>query len=290
MCVLSQPAIAEYTLMLVAGYYDESADEFEDWVYTVAGYTAPGRQASIFELRWAALLKKWNLAYFKASEIEAGFGEFAQYRDDLKNLKLPLTKREKDLIRTIKIEFVDLICKEPDLWGFSATVNLRDYKLLKIQEPDLAQRIPKPYYLCGQLVMVETGYHLAESNSISPSWAKGLLRPIFDSHNDYSRTMIDSFKEFSEKNPESSRYMLPPLYEKEQTYLCLQAADCLAFESRKFAFNSEHDAEREPRKAFLRLMEHVRTAYYLDYEALKHIASSQDQPDIQPIEPIIRNS
>lgn len=277
-------------MMLVGGYFDESTDEFSERVYTVAGYIAPGLQASIFEMRWNGLLKKWKFDTFKASQLEYGFGDFVQYRDDPENKQARLSEREKSLIREIKTEFVDLICKEPDLWGYSVTLNIRDYTLLQLQEPHLAKLIPTPYLLCAQMVMVEAGYELEVSNAASPNWAKALIRPIFDSHKVHASRMKEAFLSFKRGNPEASRHMLPPLYEDDQTYPCLQAADCLAFESRKFVDAATGDNKPDvPRKAFLRLMEHVRTAYYLDYEAMKLIASCQPQPDRQLIDPIIDN-
>ena len=276
--------------MLVGGYFDESTDESGDRVYTVAGYLVPGWQGSIFELRWKAILDKWNFKAFKASELEFGFGDFAQYRDPRSRLQDQLSQREKDLIRQIKTEFVDLICKEPDLWGYSATINLRDYALLESQEPTLAARIPKPYHLCGQLVMMEAGYELAKSNAASPSWAHSLIRPVFDSHKDYAFHMKKSFESFKEKNPKSSQFMLSPIYERDQDYLCLQAADCLALESRKFVDAATGpNKPNNPRIAFVRLMEHVRSAFYLDYNALKSLASWQSQPDVRPMAPTIDN-
>ena len=84
--------------------------------------------------------------------------------------------------------------------------------------------------------------------------------------------------------------MLAPIYEREQDYPCIQAADCLAYESRRFVDAATSDVPPDsPRRAFLRLMEHVRTAFYLDYDALKRLAALQPQPDVLPVEPTIDN-
>jgi hypothetical protein len=277
-------------MMLVGGYFDESTDEFSERVYTVAGYLVPGWQGSIFELRWKALLDKWNFRAFKASHLEYGFGDFVQYRDDPNDITAPLSDREKSLIRTIKTEFVDLICEEDAMWGYAAALNLRHYSLLEIQEPELAARLPKPYHLCGQLVMMGASLDLITSNKESPAWARANMRPVFDSHEDYEFHMLKSFRSFCEKNPNASKVMLEPIYETDETYLCLQAADCLAFESRKFIDGATSDnPPAKVRIAFNRLMEHVRTAFYLDYDTLKSLAERQPYRDMLTTSPTIDN-
>lgn len=289
-CCAQKQSVSEYRVFLTAGYFDESTDEFEDRCYTVAGYLAPGLQAAVFDLRWADLLKRWNFSYFKASELESGFGQFAQYRDDPEDLRKPLSQREKDLIREIKTSFVDLICSEPDLWGIAATLSLRDYQLLQLEEPELAQKLSKPYHMCGHLVMMEAGFIMNESNREAPAEYASILRPVFDSHEGYAFHFKQSFDEFCNKNPICSRTLLPPLYECEQSFRCLQAADCLAYEARRLVDNMLHNPGREIRIAMERMAENVRVLYYLDYGTLKRMAVAQGRADEIDIDPVLRRS
>jgi len=106
MCAKNQTAIGESCMWLAGGYFDESFDECEDRCYTIAGYIGPQLPAVILDLRWKDLLKHYNMAYFKCSELEFGFGEFAQYRDDPSNMQAPLSAQEKAKIREIKTAFV----------------------------------------------------------------------------------------------------------------------------------------------------------------------------------------
>lgn len=276
-------------MWLAGGYFDESFDKLEDRCYTVAGYIGAQLPAVILDLRWKTLLEKYQLAYFKASEIEFGYGEFVKHRDDPKNINAPLSAREKELIVEIKTAFVDAICDEDHLLGLSASVILRDYKLLQMQEPDLAKRLPDPYTLCGHLVMVEAGMIVNWSNENSPADLHALLRPVFDSHKDYSFKFINAFDIFGQKNPISARNLLPPIYEKEQTYRCLQAADCLAYEARRLVDRTVYEPEdTRVRKAMSRLAEHTRCIYVMDYDSLRYLAANQE-PDKIPIEPRIDN-
>ena len=84
--------------------------------------------------------------------------------------------------------------------------------------------------------------------------------------------------------------MLPPIFEREEDYRCLQAADCLAYEARKLLFNTYFDPERDERVAMTRLKEKVIDVLFLmDYANLKTIAMAQHIDDALPIQPAIDN-
>jgi hypothetical protein len=286
---LSQSAVEEYRVWLAAGYFDESFDEFEDSTYTVAGFVGNGLDALSLDLQWKEVLVEYNLDYFKASEIELGFGQFRQYRDDPSNLKLPLSKREKDLIREIKTAFIDVICEHQEFRGIGACLLMRDYRALKEELPDFQKRLPLPYVLCSDIMLVEAGLRMSLTNQTNPS-RPGVLRPVFDSHKDYAYRFMASYELFCVKNPNCSISMLPPIFEDDQDYRCLQAADCLAYEARKLLFNTYFDPERDERVAMTRLKDNVvDVLYLLDYENLKTIALKQRVPDERLIEPHIDN-
>src|SRR5580704_16511057 len=70
-------------MQIAVGYFDESTDEDTQGVcYVVAGFVASNLATVTLDLRWRDLLTKYHLNYFKASELNAGEGEFRQYRDD----------------------------------------------------------------------------------------------------------------------------------------------------------------------------------------------------------------
>jgi hypothetical protein len=106
--------------MLACGYFDESTDvDTENRCYSVCGYVADGASALELSFAWADLLRKHRLRYFKASEIEYGFGEFAQYRENPDDLTAPLSNGDKEKIVEIKTDFVSAICK-CNVYGISA--------------------------------------------------------------------------------------------------------------------------------------------------------------------------
>jgi hypothetical protein len=275
-------------MWLAAGYFDESTDEFEDRCFTVAGFIGPHFAGLSLDMKWKDRLEEWNLDYFKASEIEGGFGQFAQYRDDPNALTKPLSAREKDLIKAIKTSFVDLICDEDEMTGIGAVLLLRDYQVFKLQEPKLAAKLPNPYTLCGQFVMMEAGFEMLACNERYPTRLQGLMRPVFDSHEDYSFKFQHGFDSFCKKNPTCSQFLLPPIYEDDQTYHCLQAADCLAYEARRLVDNALFDPKRPERVAMARLRQTVSKIYFIKYDGLKLIAEKQ-RPDFISLTPALEN-
>ena len=273
-------------MFLAAGYFDESSDnELEERCFTVAGYVAAGAPAVVLDLRWKALLREYDISYFKASELDNGFGEFLKFRDDPKGDVLArFSEREKVLFREIKTRFVDLICGEDGLIAISATCILRDWNLLRLEHPELIAKLPPMYQLCGHLVMLEAGFMMSDTNAANRPENRGLLRPVFDSHKEYSARFILSFDTFCQKNPIASKHLLPPIFEDDKTYHCIQAADLLAYEIRRIVGNETFDDVKRFRIAMQRLAPQVSTVYVLNYRALKLLAGRQ-RPDSIPIEP-----
>lgn len=282
-----QPAEAIGVMLLAAGYFDESTDgDFEDRVFSVGGYVTAGWNGLQLDFRWNDLLAKYGLRYFKSSELESGIGEFAKFRDNPATAsKDRFTDREKELLKNIKIEFVNLICAEKELIGVSATVHMRHLKAFAHDHPELASRLPPAYEMCSHLVLMRSGILLNDTNDEVPSHLQGQLRPIFDSHKEFSRRLEKSFPIFREKNPESSRGLLDPLFEDDKTYKCLQAADLLVYEIRRTISNHFFEPRVKLRAAMERLFPQTMNTYILDYDTLKMLAECQSSDRI-PIEPL----
>lgn len=276
--------------MLIGGYFDESSDsDVQNLCYSVCGYVADGLSALELSFLWSDLLKKHNLNYFKASEIEYGFGQFAQYREDPTNLNAALTQREKEKIVEIKTDFIDAICK-CNVYGIGTVLLLRDYEILMAENLKAQRHIPAPWYLCSTFTMMAAGMLMNDANRRHPPERTGCLRPIFDWQEEYKGKFLESFPNFCRKNPISSKSLLPPHFEMEEDYKCLQAADCLAYEARKMLFwvEYEENPNRPIRKAMQRLQGRMYKIYKLNYEGLNVIANGQKDDEI-PIAPAIEN-
>jgi hypothetical protein len=275
-------------MMVAAAFFDESTDETTGArCYTVAGFLGPLEECLMLDLAWGDFLQRIGVSYFKTSQCEYGFGEFAKFRDDPNDLSRPFSKREKDLFTGIKISAVDVIMAHPEMYGVGSVLLLPDYHRLTQEYERAAKVLPRPYYLCSTMTLMESGQMMNKLNAQSDSSARGYLRPVFDSHEEYSGVMKQGFDGFCKKNPLSSKYLLAPHYEDERTYLCLQAADVLAYESRRTLVGLHYE-NRAENKAMARLKKKIWRLYKVDYAALRVIADAQELPDVIPIPPAIQ--
>ncbi len=230
------------------------------------------------------------MEYFKASEVEYCAGQLRKYREDPTDPGKPLTQKEKDFKNQVKTEFVDLICNARYLIGNSVTLLLGDWERFKIEEPVLAAKLPSPYCLTYQMMLMECGLSVDQHNSISPPRNQIEMRPVLDSHEEFEPLFMEAFPDWVRKNPRSSRYMLPPSYEDDKVYRCLQAADCLAYEARRFVAAYVNDSDNmKIRVAMGRMQEKCDRMYLLNYKSLYALASAQPISDVIPIAPKIDN-
>jgi len=148
-------------------------------------------------------------------------------------------------------------------------------RLREIHPP--AERLPRPYFLCANMNMVEAGFLMIEQNEGYRGHDLVWLRPIFDSHEEYSGVAKLSWDNFRTKNPKASKYLLPIHYESEKEYLTLQAADNLAFEVRKIVTNLKDPRKLPVRKSFKRVVQagSLVRLYIFDYDVLQVLADVQ---------------
>jgi hypothetical protein len=267
---------------LIAGYFDESTDENSIAAcYTVAGYMGNQHASVCLDLLWKDHLDKHGLRYYKASQIESGWGEFRQFRENPKGRLTDQDRAKQDEIRN---DFVELLCGEDALVGISASILIPDWNKFCGDEPKLRKKLPPNLYtLCSQVMLMESGLSMYDHNMQSSS--KGTLRPVFDTHYEHEPRFRAAYPEYAKKNPRSTKYLLPPIYEKEEDYRCLQAADLLAYEVRLNVAAYAAQPNYVIRVAMQRLLSKQRVMYVLDYDALKRLAESQtvDGVGVAPI-------
>lgn len=269
------------------GYFDESDDNTR--VYAIAGFV--GHQKDCLHLHWEwedRLLKKYDIEYFKAHELERGIGQFAKYRDDPSHPHQKFSKREKEFFTEIKTESIDIILEFSQIHGIGAVLLLPDYEQLKREYDEIGKLLPSPYFLCAQLVMMEAGFIMNAINATLEPYRQGVMLPVFDEQDEYSGRAKEMFESFAQKNPQCSGHLSPPDYENDKQYLMLQAADNLAYEVRRLCVRQKYETHILKRRAWERLKERVERVYKLNYEALKVIMDSQT-PDTIPITPEIDN-
>jgi hypothetical protein len=271
--------------VIYCAYYDES-DEKPG--FSLAGYSASYATWVHLDWAWQCLLRKWKLEYFKASECENLLGQFARYRDKPADLKAPLKPSERARQIEIKTQFIDLICKHSDdLQGYGAVVVLEDFQRI-ISEDANARRIflDKPYYVCLQLCLAATAMPVRDHNQRHTNREDHVsVKPIFDSHQEYSRLATMAFERFLQANPRSAEVLLPLDYEQDREVSALQVADNLAYEARKHLTRQIRECDDYMRKPMERLRPFIYRIYRPDYDALKLIVARQN-PDYIPVNPV----
>jgi hypothetical protein len=266
--------------VIYGAYFDESNEKPS---FSVAGYSAAYDTWLHLDWEWRDLLKKWNLEYFKASECENGKGQFLQYRDDPSDKRSPLSPKERERLKEIKTQFTDAICKHhDDLQGYGAVVAVEDFARL-VSENSTARELltDDPYYICFQLCLVGAAMPAREANARRQGNDKIRVKPIFDSHQEYSGMSKSLFDKFAKKNPKSAQVLLPPDYESDTETSALQVADTLAYEVRKlFGRRIQKPEDDYMRVPMIRLRPAVYRLYELDYESLTTIVARQADDSI----------
>lgn len=269
--------------MIYAAYYDES-DEKPG--FSVAGYSASYATWVQLDWKWQELLKKWNIQYFKASECENGLGQFSQFRDNPNDQRATLKPNERQRLKEVKTQFVDLIClHHDDLQGYGAAVVIEDFNRFVSEDTQARKRLlNSPYYICAQLCLVAAAMPARQANIHRDRYAQVSVKPIFDSHREYSEVAKIIFADFPAKNPRAAEVLLPPSYEDDKHSSPLQVADTLAYEVRKLLTrkirNPNDDYMRIP---YMRLRPSVYRIYKLDYKNLTILMSKQNHADSVPL-------
>jgi hypothetical protein len=260
--------------VIYGGYYDESAD---DACFSVAGYIAPYDTWVHLGWNWEDLLKAWKVKYFKASECENGLGEFAQYRDDPTDVRNRLKTHEWEKLQEAKTTFIDAILKHADyIRGTGAVTNLKDFNRI-ISEDAKAHSLflDHPYYVCLQSALHTATHRMYEENLKRPKEHRLSIKPIFDSHEDFSNIARIAYEKFRDKNSRAATVLLPLNYADDIDTPALQVADVLAYEVRKHMTNLERHPDRPMRNQLQRLRPTVEKIWALNYDALKLIVARQ---------------
>jgi hypothetical protein len=261
--------------MMYGAYFDES-DQSPG--FSLAGFSASYDTWLHLRWRWDELLKKWNISCFKASECENLLEEFAQYRAPQSLKGSRLNDREFKQMVEIKTDFIDAICKHgDDLQGYGAVVVVKDFERI-ISEDATALRYlrDKPYYVCFQLCLVAAGRPAWDTNLTRSAADRVHIRPMFDSHDEYSDLAVSLYDDFKAKNPKSSEFMLPPRFDDDRFTSPIQVADNLAYEVRKLLTQKiQNPSDTRTRKSLKRLRPFIYRVYKLDYNALKLIVARQ---------------
>lgn len=257
--------------MILAAYFDESSDSY---CFSVSGYVAGYATWVDFDWRWRDVLRKWNIKYFKSSECETLVGEFLKYRTDPQHPRAPMAKEDKDTARRARTDFTDVICQlQNSLCGIGTVVIKNDFERI-ISESEKARFIfgCEPYFMGLQVCLTRMVTRLEKDNG--PMVGKHYIKPIFDTHEEFSGRAKVLYDKFKGKNPNVAAVLLPLSYDDDLETTALQASDFLTYEVRKYLLGEDVE-KRPPRISLERISPTIYAIDRLDYAHLVDILNRQ---------------
>lgn len=198
-------------------FSDDSGKLNDGPVCALAGYLSTAERWGAFSNDWqAAIDEEPSIAYLKASEAFALRDEFKKFDSDRRDTKL---KR-----------LIPIITRHA-MAGFCVAVPSEPFRRI-MQGWMNPEYLDRPYFMLFHEIIVRcTAY--ADQNNLDDK-----IDFIFDIQGDEPKAMGDfmaQFHEFAETAPESAKRFLggPPSFKSEQDARPIQAADLLAWWSRR---------------------------------------------------------
>jgi hypothetical protein len=228
---------------LIAAYLDESFDMAKAGLFVVGGLM--GRGVAVFELerRWEGLRKRRDIdiAFYKASDCEAGKGEFAKFVRDPKNI----TPEERHRLDAISREFLALIPREGlPMIAFGVGIVQKDFYDI-IREPNARAILGRdPYRLAYDFAMIQCAWamsHLSTGDNVAF---------VCDEHEKYGPVAPEAYRALKLNNPIAEKYLGSFSVSDDRRCEPLQAADAVVFEIRRALKLSLKEAQGTLRRQF----------------------------------------
>lgn len=197
---------------LPTAYGDESGRE--NFNYVMAVYIGTAQWWKDFEAGWNLALEKCGLTEWHADHCEDGIGEFAG-RDDREELKGI---------------FAELIHGSP-LYGVAVALDLRSHDSVRHRFAAIHDqaRQADPYMLVWQRAV----QYIAEMVQRSDLPSDEVVNFVFDSGSGYEGHTVNAFKALQTRRWPASVWLGNITHASSYRFPGLQAADYLAFETRK---------------------------------------------------------
>jgi len=241
---------------LIAAYLDESFDMAKAGVFVVGGLM--GRGVAVFELerRWERLRKRKDIdiAFYKASDCEAGKGEFAKFVQDPKNI----TPEERSRLDAISHEFLALIPQVGYLIVFGVGIVQKDFYDI-IQDPNAQTILGRdPYRLAYDFAMIQCAWAMSELNT------GDAVAFVSDEHEKHSPLASEAYRALKLHNHVAERYLGSFSVSDDRKCEPLQAADAVVFEIRKALRLSLKEAQGTLRRQF-NILSDTRKVFVIQY-------------------------
>jgi hypothetical protein len=229
-------------------YFDESWDQHQEKILVVGGMLGLYEQWSKIEWRWTALLEKYEIEYYRASEAEFARGQFN--KEPYRTVAIvDTTPEQHDRLRAVREDFFRITTS-----GIVSGLAIGIPIVLFHEIADTPERLEKfggtPYYLCGHTAMLEM---LKAVKYVLRS--KDLITFTFDRQQEFEKEMKKVHAYLQTKKCEFHSQIGSIKFEDKRLFIPLQVADTLVYESRKYLERLAADPTVVPRPELQRLMD-----------------------------------
>jgi uncharacterized protein DUF3800 len=228
-------------MLMLQGYIDDSGSDKQGPVYVLSGYLAKASEWGIFADEWDTQLKKLPaIQYFKMSEAESLKGQFLGWKTE---------------DRDAKVMALAALIQPRVLGNPECVVAQTDYDqvvipaLSYVQDRKLARCLKDPYFFCFYQVVVGCVTRLETAR----------IPDVVDFYFDNQGKLGNRAKSFWETmikhapNQYKSYVPNPPVFRDEKQFNPLQAADLIAWQTRRRIYEKQQGVqELRPVLALLR--------------------------------------
>jgi hypothetical protein len=220
--------------MMIGSYMDESSDTRPRGTFVVGGIL--GRGVPLFELeqRWEKLRKRpdIDIEYFKASECQNGWGDFAKFVRDPRNV----TPEERQKLDLISHEFLNLIA-HPVPFDTRSYICVQGVGIVQEDFYEVIKEVnarailgDSPYRLAYDFAMIQCAWAMKELGNGDEG---SVVYFTCDEDQEHSSVAEKEYRRLKETNPNAAKFMSGFCREDEKKCELLQTADAAAFEVRR---------------------------------------------------------
>jgi len=227
---------------MFTAYIDESGIHKDSNVFVLAGYLAPEKEWTRFIPRWQAVLQKYGVSVFHASEFNSCTGEFEKFKDN------------KEGQTALAVELLKTISDRPRIIPFNTGIIIKDYDALL--RPVLSPNPEHPYYISMKILLSQMAVAM---NHIREYPTHERIACVFDRQTEFGKRAVELFNmALEDKGWQGQRRYCPGIsFVAKHDYIPLQPADALAYESYREFDRRYHYPKRSPRPPYAALTKHI---------------------------------
>ncbi len=195
---------------MLRAYFDDSGKESVGQFVCMAGYLAVGEMWNVFTTAWQHAILKYGISGIHMRDLIPLQGEYGQLGWD--------TQKRDEVIS----HFIEII-KTTQLIGFGVGVDGSAWRELR----KLNEKVPNVQTFCFSRIMRML------IDRLKAAAPRDFLSLYFDTDPEFGAARLKLFDHLRGKDPDARRYLLSLTFADTSLFTGLQAADMLAWETRK---------------------------------------------------------